>query len=450
LLAENSERLAFASANPRQRPIAETLTAEVIPLADACKFLERQAARLLAPRKLGRTGRPIWLNGVHTEIRREPLGVVLIIAPSNYPLFLPGVQVLQALTAGNAVLLKPGTNGTPAAVALAELVQHAGFDHHLLQVLPESIDAVRGALDGGVAKVVLTGSANTGAAVLAELAPRLIPATMELSGCDAVFIRADADLDLAVRALTFGLRLNNGATCIAPRRVFVHRSVATEFEGRLANALPTDTANTAPLPLRPELRHALEDALAHGAHFISGKLLFTGDCVPPLVVAGATTAMRLLHEDVFAPIMSLITVTDDHEAIELARQCPYALGATVFSRDEASAREFAQRIRAGLVIINDVIVPSADPRIPFGGRGRSGFGVTRGADGLLEMTAPKVVSVRRSKYLPHLDAEGDNDGELFQSFLLLAHGRGFTKRFQALKNIFRLGCNRRPSNSKTI
>jgi len=432
--------------------MSESLTAEVIPLADACKFLESRAKTILAPRKLGRSGRPIWLNAVASEIRREALGVVLVIAPGNYPLFIPGVQVLQALTAGNAVLLKPGALGTPAARALAGLLHHAGFDHRLIQVLPESTASVRGALDGGVAKVFLTGSAQAGAAIQAELAPRLIPSTMELSGCDAVFVRADADLDLAVRALTFGLRLNNGATCIAPRRIFVHQSVATEFEGRLGVALQAETASAAPLALTPELQRILNDALAQGAHLLSGKLLSTGDCIPPLVVAGASTSMRLLHEDVFAPIMSLVTVTDDVEALEMARQCPYALAATVFTSDECTARELAHHIHAGLVIVNDMIVPSADPRIPFGGRGRSGFGVTRGAEGLLEMTSPKVVTVRRSRFLPHFDEPSMDDLELFSNYLLAAHGSGWSKRFTAFRSLIRLTAQRRkstPQNSNT-
>lgn len=452
LLAEHGSHLANSSASPRQRPVSETLTAEVIPLADACKFLERNAFRILAPRKLGHGGRPLWLRAVKTEIRPEPLGVVLIIAPSNYPLFIPGVQVLQALAAGNAVLIKPGSHGTRAAQALTDLLHHAGFDHRLVQVLPEATEAVRGALDGGVAKVFLTGSAATGAAVQAELAPRLIPATMELSGCDAVFICADADVDLAVRALTFGLRLNNGATCIAPRRIFVHQSVATEFEGRLAEALQAESADRAPLALKSEFQNILNDALAQGAHLLSGKLLNFGDCIPPLVVAGASTSMRLLHEDIFAPVMSLVTVTDELEALEMARQCPYALAATIFTEDETLAQYLSERIHAGLVIVNDMIVPSADPRIPFGGRGRSGFGVTRGAEGLLEMTAPKVVSVRRTKFLPHLEAPKTDDAELFTNYLRAAHGRGLGQRLTAIKNLFRLISQRRrtstPQNSK--
>jgi len=442
LLAEHGSHLAELSAKPRQRPVAESLTAEVIPLADACKFLERNACRILAPRRLGRAGRPGWLRAVTTKIQSEPLGVVLIIAPSNYPLLIPGVQALQALAAGNAVLIKPGANGTCAAQALADLLHHAGFDHRLVQVLPEATEAVRGALDGGVAKVFLTGSAETGAAVQAELAPRLIPATMELSGCDAVFVCADADLGLAVRALTFGLRLNHGATCIAPRRIFVHQSIATEFEGRLAAALQAESAERAPISLKPELQAALNEALAQGAHLLSGKWIHTGDCIPPLVVAGASASMRLLHEDVFAPVMSLVTVSDELEALEMAHQCPYALAATVFTQDKALADYLAERIHAGLIIVNDMIVPSADPRIPFGGRGRSGFGVTRGAEGLLEMTAPKVVCVRHTKFLPHLDRPTEDDAQLFSSYLLAAHGRNWLPRFAALTNLFRLMARR--------
>lgn len=449
LLAEQGFKLAASSAEPRQRAVSESLAAEVIPLADACKFLEREAAKILAPRKPGRHGRPLWLYGVEAEVHREPLGLVLVIAPSNYPLFIPGVQVLQALTAGNAVLIKPSNQGVRAAHALVELLHKAGFDYRLVQVLPDSIEAVRGALDGGVTKVFLTGSASTGAMVQSELAPRLIPSIMELSGCDAVLIRADADLDLAIRALAFGLRLNKGATCIAPRRIFVHQAISSQIEGRLAAALQEERGDNVPLRLNPEVKLALNDALARGAHLVTGKLLPTGDCIPPLVLAGASSSMRLLHLDVFAPVMSLITVSDDLEALENLWQCPYALGATIFTRDEAVARKLAQQIHAGLVVVNDMIVPSADPRIPFGGRGRSGFGVTRGAEGLLEMTTSKVVTIRRTKVLPHLETQRVNDAEIFANYLMAVHARGLGKRFAAMRNLLGLTALRRRRSTLT-
>lgn len=431
LAAEHAGRLAALSSAPRARPCSEALTAELVPLLEAVRFVEQRAPRLLATRQLGRNGRPKWLFGVKAEIRREPLGVVLIIGPSNYPLFLPAVQVIQALAAGNAVLVKPGAGGSLVMQSVLDLLHHAGLDHRLLHVLPEASSAAAAAIEAGIDKVVLTGSADTGRLVLTQLAHHLIPAVMELSGCDAVFVRADADLDLAARALRFGTLLNNGATCIAPRRVFVHRSIATELEGRMAQAFAEGASWRPRVQLKPEWAAAVRDALADGAHLVSGALDERDECCPPLVIAGARSGMRLLESDVFAPVMAFITVADDHEAVELARRCPYALGATIFSRHERKARALADRVTAGMVVINDIIVPTADPRLPFAGRRRSGFGATRGAEGLLAMTAPKAVAVRRGGWRPHLDPERPGDADLFADYLLATHAMPWRHRVKA-------------------
>lgn len=456
LIAEHAARLAEASAAARQRPALESLTSEVMPLAEACRFLDRKAEKILRPRYQGGRGRPLWLAGVRSEIHRVPFGVVLIIGPGNYPLLLPGVQLIQALVAGNAVLLKPGIGGTAAAQALVELMVRAGFDPQLVGVLPESLEAVRAAIGVRPDKVIFTGSAVTGEKILAQLAPHLIPATMELSGSDAVIVRADADLDLAVRALAFGLRLNDGATCLSPKRVFVHRSVATELEGRLARAFnQRNSRGEEALATKSEignrkseiewglltsaatntLRPRLEAALAQGAHFIAGEIHDDGTITVPIILAGVPPSARLLREDLFAPVLAIVTVTDDQEAVLRANDCPLALGASVFSRDEVAARSVAAKIQAGVVSINDLILPTADARLPFGGRGRSGFGVTRGAEGLLELTTPKVVTVSRSKFRPAFDPPYAGDQQLFEAYLQLTHGHCLKSRWAALKTL---------------
>jgi acyl-CoA reductase-like NAD-dependent aldehyde dehydrogenase len=431
LAAEHAANLAALSSSQRERPLSEALTAEVVPLLESVKFLEREATQILSTRRLGRRGRPKWLLNVDAEIRREPLGVVLVIGPSNYPLFLPAVQALQALVAGNSVLVKPGMGGSKVMQTVMDLLHHAGLDHRLMQILPEASSAAAAAIDAGVDKVVLTGAAETGTAVLGHLAHSLTPAVMELSGCDAVFIRGDADLDLVVRSLRFGTLLNNGATCIAPRRVFVHQSVATELEGRLARAFAEDTAQREPLRLKSQWTRIIHEALSGGAHLVSGHLEEDGQCHPPLVLAGALPEMRLLQNDVFAPVMSLVTVADDHEAIEISRHCPYALGATIFGRSEREARRLADRIDAGVIVVNDIMVPTADPRLPFAGRHRSGFGSTRGAEGLLEMTSPKGVTVRRGSWRPHLDSAQPGDVELFENFLRATNALNWCIRCRA-------------------
>jgi acyl-CoA reductase-like NAD-dependent aldehyde dehydrogenase len=421
LIAANATHLAEAVRRSRHGPLAEALAGEVLPLADACRFLEREAAQLLRPRRLGARGRPAWLWGMEAEVRREPFGTVLVIGPSNYPLFLPGVQAIQALVAGNGVLWKPGDGGTAAAEAFAAVLRGAGFDPRLLQLLPESPEAAAQAMDAGVDNVVLTGSAATGEKVLARLAPRLVPATVELSGCDAAFVRADADLDLVVRALRFALVWNGGATCIAPRRVFVAREVADALEARLLAALDEVPPDAGRWELGPKAEALARDAVNRGARVLTG-LGAGGDRENrPTVLADADVRMPLLAEDVLAPLTALVSVSGDDEALAAAAQCPYALGATVFG-PEHPARRLAERVRAGVVVVNDVIVPTADPRLPFGGRGRSGFGVTRGAEGLLEMTVVKAVAVRHGRARWHLGPPWFTDHELVQRYIEAVHG----------------------------
>ena len=434
-IAERAHDLARSVGGARRRTIAETLAAEVLPLAEACRFLEREAETILAPRQLAAKSRPAWLRKVDVEIRRDPFGVVLVIGPSNYPLFLPGVQTLQALVAGNAVALKPGRGGTYAAQALAEILELAGLDPRLLCVLPESSRAPHAAVAAGVDKVVLTGSAATGAAVLADVAPRLVPTVMELSGCDAVFVRADADLDLVVRALKFGLQLNGGATCIAPRRVFVARELAAELEDRLAVEVKQMPAVYVEPAAAEWARELINEAMAEGARLVTGKFM-DEDFVKPFVLTGAAPAMRLLQEDLFAPVLSLVSVHDDDAALAAASRCPYALGAVVFG-EESGARKLAVRLHAGVVVVNDLIVPTADPRVAFGGRGRSGFGVTRGAEGLLEMTTVKSVVVQRAEFLPHLDGAKASDEKFFQTYITAAHGGTWRQRARAFGSLLR-------------
>ena len=478
LVADHASQLAEASAAARRRPALESLTAEVLPFAEACRFLEREAARILATRVLGGSGLPLWTAGVRGVIHREPLGVVLIIGPANYPLFLPGVQTIQALVAGNAVLLKPGVGGTPAAEALRELVVRAGFEKQLVGLLPESVEAARAALMAHPDKVLFTGSASTGQKILAQAAPGLIPATLELSGCNAVVVRADADLDVVVRALLFGVMLNAGATCLSPRRVFVPRGIATELEGRLAKAfggrsslaalslatgagespveiagrrqlLPSEPAQKpSEQKASPKVWALVEDAIGRGAHFIAGEIREDGSMTAPVVLGGVLPASLLLREDLFAPVLAVVAVTDDQEAVFRANDCPFALGAGVFSRDESAARDLASRINTGVVTINDLIIPTADARVPFGGHGRSGFGVTRGAEGLLELTRPKVVTVSRGRFRPAFDPAQPGDEEIITAYLRLTHGRGVKARGKALVSLARNIC-RRSSSSRT-
>lgn len=420
LIGTHAGTLAQASATARGRPLAESLTAEVMPLAEACRFLERNAAGILKTQRLGRRGRPIWLGGVRSEIHRDPLGVVLIIGPGNYPLFLPGVQLIQALAAGNAAILKPGKGGLPAAAALVELIHRAGFDPALIQLLPESVAAADAAIDALPDKLIFTGSAAAASQILARLAPLMIPAVIEASGCDAAIVRADADLKLTVAALVFSLTLNAGATCMAPKRILVHRDLAAELGRRLASALQAH--GNFPVSLPRHHQQEIERAIAAGAEQLTDG---------PILLDRVPADSPLWQADVFGAFALLDTFASDEEAVSRTNDCPFALAASIFSRDESAAGDLARQLSVGLVTINELIVSSADARLPFGGRRRSGYGSTRGAAGLLEMTVPKAVSRSRSRFRPAYQPAAPRDTSLFLTYLRLTHALGLRKRFKS-------------------
>ena len=183
------------------------------------------------------------------------------------------------------------------------------------------------------------------------------------------------------------------------------------------------------------LRPLLDDALARGAHFVAGAILENGSITTPLVLAGLSPDARLLQEDVFAPVLAIVTVAGDEEALARANDSPFALAASIFTRDDAAARFLAARLNVGVVTINDLIIPTADARIPFGGRKRSGFGITRGAQGLLELTTTKVITVSRSSFRPAFEAPQSGDARLFQAYLKLSYGRGLKSRWGSLVSL---------------
>jgi aldehyde dehydrogenase (NAD+) len=418
------------------RTQADTLVTELLPLLDAIKFLEREAERLLAPRRLGSGGRPFWLGGVAAEIYREPIGHVLVIGPGNFPLFLPGVQALQALAAGNAVTWKPGTGGGAVAELLAKHLRAAGLPEGLLRITGETIDDARLALAERPGKVVFTGSSASGMEVLAGLAQTATPAVVELSGADAILVMPSADLKQVARAMAFGLRLNGGAVCMSPRRLFASRSSMTALkpllEAELAAVPPVALGDSTAARLKP----LLADAVVGGAT-LHGE--FNAAAQRPLLLSGVSAHMEIARSDIFAPVLSLIVAESMLHALEQYAVCPYALTASIFcgKGDEKKARSIAAMLKAGTVLINDLIAPTADPRVPFGGRGASGYGVTRGAEGLLEMTVVKTLLVRRGGRMRHLDATGEKDAATFASLVEMVHGRGLQARWAALVRLMK-------------
>lgn len=445
LLAARAQDLAAAISPDLSRTPQDTLIAEVLPLLAAAKFVEQQAAKILRVRRLGRKGLPFWLTGVDTQIWRVPFGKVLIVGPANYPLFLPGVQALQALTAGNSVVWKPGRDGRPVAEIFADAIQTAGIPRDLLRVTDESVEAVEQEIAIGVDKVFFTGSATSGRALLKRLAETLTPCVAELSGCDPVVVLPSAEIPRVVRALAFGLRLNGSATCMAPRRVLLVD--ATDAQRReLVDRLQSALKEIGPVALSDDtaqqLRALLQDARRAGAVvYGDGGAVVHGDAgaaMRPVLITEGTPSMRMAQEDIFAPVLTLIDVNGLSGLIAAQEACPFGLTAAVFGH-EHEARAVAASLTVGTVLINDLIVPTADPRAPFGGRRKSGFGVTRGAEGLLEMTAIKTVAVRKNRRTRHYEAAGPQHEDLFRGIILATHAETLKERLRGVRDVIAAG-----------
>ncbi len=407
------------------KPAREALVQDVVPLLSACVWLERRAHRLLKPRRGGWGG--IWTIGQSHRLARVPLGTVGIIATWNYPVQLLGIQMVHALTAGNRVIVKPSENSPRSQVRLMELARDAGLSPSELAWTEPTRDAgPRMLREHRLDHLVFTGSTAVGRAIAAWAAESLTPTTLELSGSDSAFVLADADTTLAARSIWAAATINAGQTCMAPRRALVLREAYPRFLEALAplaaSAKPVPLVNQAaarrvwdvlrasmarntdrdggasrvqpdgtpsPSPDRRSLARSLSGVTEPptGRSFTPTALV---DC------RGDEPAVRGEH---FGPLLAVVPVDSLDAALEIHRACPQHLSASVFTRRprSASTQRLAAELRAGIVTFNDAVLPSAHPGVPLSGRGESGWGVSRGADGLLAMT--RAVNVSRTSPL---------------------------------------------------
>ncbi len=385
------------------KPAAEAMATEIMVTLDLARFFARRATRVLAPRTLTPGNIAMWRKRV--TIFHEPMGVVGLISPWNYPFMLAAGVLLPAIVAGNGVLFKPSEFSPATGVLLAELLAASGIAPGLVQVLTGDGSTGAAVIEAGVDKVFFIGSGSSGRKVAQACAARLVPCALELGGSDPAIVLADADLDVAASGIVWGRFSNAGQTCTAPKRIFVESAVHDAFVERLAarvrelrvgagSATETDMG---PL-IRPSqadaIRRQLEDALARGATVAAQGASSPGDdFVAPTVLVNVAASMQVLQDETFGPLLPVVRVRDADEAVRLANASLYGLSASVWGRGTANARRVAQRLEAGTVVVNDSVVAAGIAEVPHGGVKESGYGSSHGDEGLLECTRPKSVIV---------------------------------------------------------
>lgn len=395
------ERIVEAIRSETAKPRVEAL-AEVVAAVELLRHYARIAPRVLRTEQVD-VG---YLLGKSAHIVREPHGVVGVITPWNYPFLTTQDGITAAIAAGNGVVVKPSEFTPTATRIIPELMEEAGLPAGLVQVVEGDGGAGAALVRSGVDKVVFTGSTATGRKVMAAAAESLTPVVLELGGNDPAIVLEDADLDRAANGVVFGCFFNAGQTCLSTERVFVVEEVYEAFLEKVIEAtgrLRTDEHGGAEISRlvtpaqRRIVREQLREAEASGATLHVGSVPeeVEPSLIEPAVVTGAGPGTKLLEDETFGPVLPVIRVRDEEDAVEQANATPYGLFASVWTRDLARGERIARRLRVGGVSVNDTLTHYAVPGLPMGGVGDSGYGVRRGADGLKEMTRPRTVLLHR-------------------------------------------------------
>jgi len=396
-------------------------------------------------------------------VEYRPYGVVAVIAPWNYPLTLALPPMLAALLAGNTVVLKP----SEVTAATGKLIEQ------LLGQVPELVPFVRvvhgdGKVGAALTQakpdyIFVTGSTTTGKKVLQTAAPNLIPVTLELGGKDAMIVLDDADIDAAARWGAWGAFFNTGQTCMAVERVYVVESKYDEFVRRsmeyAGEFKPGYTSEldspycmgpvTDPRQVSVIEKH-LADAIAKGARVLTGGTA-QGMFYNPMVMVDVNHSMLLMQEETFGPIMPIMKVRDETEAIRLANDSVYGLGASIWSQNVAHAKRVADHVEAASVIVNDSIAQFGIPMLPFGGIKDSGFGRTHGQEGLMQFVSPFSYAIGgvpiKWDIATILRENGHYD--LATAIMGLVYGTSWKQKWTTVAQLFRRKGGR-PQNEDTV
>ncbi|MFD2467800.1 NAD-dependent succinate-semialdehyde dehydrogenase [Amycolatopsis silviterrae] len=397
VLRADRDRLAALITEEMGKPIAEA-EAEVEKCAWCCDYYASEGPALLA-------SQPVATAAARSHVAYDPLGLVLAVMPWNFPLWQVFRFAPPALLAGNGAVLKHASNVPRCALAIADVWDRAGCPPGLFSTLLVGPDAVPGLIaDDRVHALTLTGSTEVGATVAAMAAQHLKPQVLELGGSDPFIVLADADVPAAAAAAVTARMLNSGQSCISAKRFIVEDAVADDFTEAFAAGVaaltvgdPFDRETRVGPLARAGIRADLIDQVARSV--AAGARVVTGGTVPdgpgfyyqPAVLDQVSPEMAVAAEETFGPVAAVVRAKDAAEAVDLANATEFGLGAALWTSDLDRADRIVPRLDAGAVFVNGIV--ASDPRLPFGGVKRSGYGRELGAFGLRQFTNVKSVWV---------------------------------------------------------
>jgi acyl-CoA reductase-like NAD-dependent aldehyde dehydrogenase len=405
-VVDNSERVIQSLIDETGKTYEDAAVVELAYGAGALGFWAKRAPGYLADEKI-RTSNPFVL-GRKLVVRYRPVGVVGVIGPWNYPLTNSFGDAIPALAAGNGVVLKPSEVTPLTSLLLADGLRECGMPENVLQIAIGGAETGTALIDA-VDFVMFTGSTATGKKVMARAAETLTPVSLELGGKDPMIVLADADIERAANAATYYSMQNGGQTCVSIERVYVESPIYDRFVDAVTERVralrqgPPDGpasvevgAMTFPPQLDVVSRH-VEQARAAGARITTGGHVRegAGRFYEPTVLADVDHTMDAMRDETFGPTVPIMKVADAEEAIRLANDSPYGLGASVWTKDRSRGEQIARRIESGYACVNDANVNYFAYELPMGGWKDSGLGVRHGAAGIRKYTRQQAILVTR-------------------------------------------------------
>src|ERR1043166_4457358 len=395
LLLQEKERLARIITLEMGKLLRDS-AAEIEKCARGCRFYAENAARFLEDE-------PAQTDAARSYVRYEPMGPVLATMPWNFPFWQVFRFAAPALMAGNVGLLKHAANVPQCALAIEEIFCRAGFDEGVFQtLLIEAGQVEKLIVDPRIKAITLTGSEKAGSAVASTAGREIKKAVLELGGSDAFIVMPSADFEQALATAVKARTINTGQSCIAAKRFFIADQIYDDFLNGFADRMrslklgdPLDeTTEIGPLATEQILNgvhEQVQKSIALGAKLLTGGNRFAGPgfFYEPTVLVDVPRKAPAFREEVFGPVASVLRVRDADDAVELANDSRFGLGASAWTNDRAEQELFASELESGMVFINAMV--ASDPRLPFGGVKRSGFGRELGETGTREFTNTKTI-----------------------------------------------------------
>lgn len=401
------DEIAELISNETGKPLVEAYSCEIMPVLDCFKYYLKNLPQFLQEAKI--TAMNPLLKLRKGFVRYEPLGVVAVISPWNFPFLLAMQHIVPAIFAGNAVIHKPSEQTTLTGLKIREIFDRAYLPKGILEIVTGLADVGQALVSAKVDKIFFTGSTQVGKRVYQAAAQNLVPVNMELGGSDAMIVLEDANLERAVNAAIWGAFSNAGQACLSVERLYVHDAIFNQFVDRLiektrqvrycqnhgADGEVSCLANAAQFT---KINQLLEDAIRKGAVVkLGGKpRVDLGDWYfEPTILTRVNETMEIARQELFGPVIAVTPFLTDDEAVFLANASEFGLAASIWTQNQKRGRRLAQRIQAGSISINELFVHVGQTEAPYSGFKNSGIGVSHGPWGVMEMVRPKYINTDR-------------------------------------------------------